>query len=184
MEVGDKVKQGELLAGVGESGEVSGSHLHLEVRVGRNDYWHTRNPLLWIAPYEGWGTLAGRFVDNRGTMIEGAEEVTVYEQGSRKPFRRTRTYFGNGVKPDEVWRENFVVPDLPAGAYDLVLGFQGARYRRTLEVLPGRTNYTVVSTAFRFVPTPTPTPTWTPTVSDTLNLTGTLPIMTTMTPTP
>ena len=38
IEVGDEVKQGELLAGVGASGEVSGPHLHFETRINNRPY--------------------------------------------------------------------------------------------------------------------------------------------------
>ena len=177
VEVGEHVAQGELIAGVGASGEVSGPHLHLEVRIGNNNYYDTRNPLLWLAPYEGWGTLAGRFVDNRGVMIPGAD-ITLYPVDADTTTRRTRTY-QEGVDPDEVWRENFVVGDLPAGRYTLTLSFEGTAYRRTLDVLPGRTNFVVVAANFTFVPTPTPTPTYTPT--PTVPLTVTLPITSTPT---
>ncbi len=180
VEVGDDVEQGQLLAGVGASGEVSGPHLHLEVRVGNNNYFDTRNPLLWIAPYEGWGTLAGRFVDNQGTMIPGAE-VQLYPLDAGATLRRTRTY-QEGVDPDDVWQENFVAADLPAGRYTLFLSFEETSYRRTLDVLPGRTNFVVVSANFTFVPTPTPTPTLTPT--PTIPLTVTVPITSTPTLSP
>lgn len=180
VEVGDEVEQGQLLAGVGASGEVSGPHLHLEVRVGNNNYFDTRNPLLWLAPYEGWGTLAGRFVDNQGTMIPGAE-VQLYPLDVDTAPRRTRTY-QEGVDPDDVWQENFVAADLPAGRYTLFLSFENTSYRRTLEVLPGRTNFVVVSANFTFVPTPTPTPTYTPT--PTVPITVTLPITSTPTLSP
>ena len=95
VQVGDHVEQGELIAGVGASGEVSGPHLHLEVRVGTNNYLKTRNPALWLAPYEGWGNLAGRFMDSRGRLIHGAMVRVVperVESNARVPIRTQRTY--------------------------------------------------------------------------------------------
>ncbi|MCA9982048.1 MAG: peptidoglycan DD-metalloendopeptidase family protein, partial [Anaerolineales bacterium] len=177
VNVGDYVEQGQLLAGVGASGLVSGPHLHFEVRVGENNYWDTRNPSLWIAPYEGWGTLAGRFIDEVGNPVLGAD-ITVVPRDVNTPIRRQRTYEDGRLKPDEVWRENFVVGDLPAGVYDVFLearlgeGVQ-TDYRRTIEVLPGRTNFMVVQGEFVFVPTPTPLPTVEPLITGTLGLTDT-----------
>lgn len=168
VEVGDVVQQGQLIAGVGASGEVSGPHLHFEVRVGENNYSSTRNPALWLAPYEGWGTLAGRFMDSRGRLIHGAMLTLTplaVDSGIETPFRRQRTYTPGGVNSDDVWQENFVVGDLPAGEYRLVLTTAGQTFRRTVRVRPGLTNYVIFQADFVWTPTatPTPTPTATPT---------------------
>jgi murein DD-endopeptidase MepM/ murein hydrolase activator NlpD len=166
VEVGDKVRTGQLIAGVGASGEVSGPHLHLEVRVGENNYSNTRNPALWLAPYEGWGTLAGRFMDNRGRLVHGAL-ITVtpveIEGGLEAPVRRQRTYGPDGINSDDVWQENFVVADLPAGEYQVAMSTSGQTFRRTVRIKPGQTNYIIFQADFRWSPTATPPPTPTPT---------------------
>lgn len=173
------VQQGQLIAGVGASGEVSGPHLHFEVRVGENTYGHTRNPMLWIAPYEGWGTLAGRVVDRNGRYITNAK-VTVTPQTVAGPEREQRTYLTNAVRPDDVWEENFVVGDLPAGRYTVLIDIEGTQYRHSVTVLPGRTNFLTIATNFTFVPTLTPTASSTPTITPVI--TGTHTISTTLTP--
>jgi hypothetical protein len=157
VEVGDYVEQGQLIAGVGSSGEVTNSHLHLEVRVGEDNYGATRNPALWLAPYEGWGTLAGRFVDRRGRLIPGAT-VSVRSVSADVPTRLQRTY-SLSVRSDDVWRENFVVGDLPAGQFMLLVSVNNITYRRDVVILPGQTTFEVISTQFEYVPTATPTPT-------------------------
>ena len=175
VEVGDDVQQGQLLAGIGQSGAVSGAHLHLEVRVGGNNRFNSRNPELWLAPYSGWGTLAGRFTDKRGRPITNAFIAVELEDGSG-PTRTRRTYTYDGVTPDEVWNENFVVADLPAGRYTLELTSEadGVTYERTVEVLPGRTNFISIQADFTFIPTPTPIPS--PTITGTLPISPLLPI--------
>lgn len=178
VEVGDQVDQGQLIAGVGASGEVSGPHLHLEVRVGDNNYANTVNPALWLAPYEGWGTLAGRFMDNRGEPIHGAQLtiIPVNVVGDLEvPIQRQRTYEPSTVNPDEVWQENFVVADLPAGEYRVILVTAGETFRRTVTIQPGQTNYIIVQADFNWAPTatPTPTPTAAPTALPTLAVTPT-----------
>lgn len=164
VEVGEYVQQGQLLAGVGASGEVSGPHLHLEVRIGENNYYSVRNPMLWIAPFEGWGTLAGRLEDRRGRKISAAW-VTVRPENVVANQRVVRTYFNHTLTPsDDIWDENFVVGDLPAGRYSITIQAAGRTFRRTVEVLPGITNFVVFQADFNFVPTlvPTPAPTATP----------------------
>jgi murein DD-endopeptidase MepM/ murein hydrolase activator NlpD len=162
VEVGDYVRQGQLIAGVGASGEVTGPHLHLEVRVGRNTYNHTRNPLLWLAPYEGWGTLAGRLVDRQNRRIQGAM-VTVIPQTVNTTQRTTRSYMTDLVNSDEVWDENFVVADLPAGRYEVLVDVNGRIFRRVVEIKAGQTNFIAVQTDFVVIPTATPTATPIPT---------------------
>jgi hypothetical protein len=164
--VGDSVQQGQLIAGVGASGEVSGPHLHLEVRVGANHYDFTRNPALWLAPFEGWGTLAGRFIDNRGQLIHGAL-VTVRPENVDTvvdvPVRHVLTYSPYRINSDDVWNENFAFGDLPAGDYTVEFRTAGRIYRRSVEIKPEITNYIVVQADIFWVPTPEPTATPTPT---------------------
>lgn len=177
VNVGDQVTQGQLLAGVGSSGEVTSSHLHLEVRLGENNYNNTQNPTLWLAPFEGYGTLAGRFVDRNGRFITDATLLLTRDDGTAPP-RTQRTYSPN-MPNDPAWQENFVIGDLPAGHYTLLLTVNGTNYRRRIQILPGRTSFELISTQFSFSPTATPTITPLPTpaqpITPTLTLTATIP---------
>jgi murein DD-endopeptidase MepM/ murein hydrolase activator NlpD len=176
VEVDDVVEKGQLIAGVGASGEVSGPHLHLEVRVGKNNYQSTRNPALWMAPYEGWGTLAGRFMDQRGRLIHGAQ-ISVFpveiDNNVEVSIKRLRTYEPSSINSDDVWLENFVVGDLPAGEYRVVISTAGETFRRTVFIRPGQTNYIVLQADFDWGPTATPAPTITPVPSLTATRAGT-----------
>lgn len=178
VQVGDYVQQGQLLAGVGGTGFTSGPHLHFEVRIGENQYYATRNPHLWLAPFEGWGTLAGRFVDSRGEFISGADlVVTPLRVEVDTSIRVQKTYEDRRLIPDELWNENFVVGDLPAGRYRLELSITTTddgltrTYTNVVDVRPGRTNFVIVQADFVFVPTPTPLPS--PTITGTLSISNT-----------
>lgn len=158
VQEGDIVQQGQLIAGVGSSGEVSGPHLHFEVRVGSNNYNDARNPALWLAPFEGWGTLAGRFVDKNSQMISSAS-LTLTPLDVDTAVRKQRTYYPT-VRSDQVWRENFVFGDVPAGHYRLTIDANDGVhiYQREVTIFPGQTSFEIISTNFEFVPTPTPVP--------------------------
>ena len=189
VNVGDRVETGQLIAGVGGSGIVTGPHLHFEVRIGRNHYFSARNPDLWLAPYEGWGTLAGRFVDKADLPIGNARiTVTPLFDDDTAVVRRERTYMDQRLPADENWQENFAISDLPAGKYEVVIEMplvEGdgqadesvllRRFTDTIEVFPGRTNFLVVQADFFYVPTPTPTPTITP-IPTATPITATIPI--------
>ena len=47
---GDSVKQGQVIAKMGSSGNSTGAHLHFEVREGQNEYSATVDPLNYIDP--------------------------------------------------------------------------------------------------------------------------------------
>lgn len=133
------VMQGIPVGTIGDSGIAIGPHLHLEIRVGGNglDYRTTRNPDLWIAPYPGYGTLAGRISNQNGMPVRG--QLVLVRSGSRT--RETYTY-GERVNGDAVWQENFTLGDLPAGTYEVVISDNGnIRFRQDVSILNGQTAF-------------------------------------------
>ena len=142
VQVGQTIRTGDKIAAVGEEGTAAiGPHLHLEVRVGTNDYAHTRNPTLWVAPYPGTGTLIGRLVDSRGQPIPQAK--IIFRRASRPdaPYREADTYPNRSVNPDEEWQENFAMPQLDPGPLLVQSIYNGRFYSETVTITDGRTQY-------------------------------------------
>lgn len=126
------VAAGEVIGLSGGTGVADGPHLHFEVRLGQNDYYHTRNPLLWIYPFPDYGTVAGRVTWPDGSP---AYEVPVSLRRLDAPSRylATTTYADDNVNPTELWDENFALDDVPAGYYEVTVRL-GENRRITEEV--------------------------------------------------
>lgn len=137
---GQQVASGEEIGKVGGTGVANGGpHLHFEVRVGNPmDYFtSTRNPDLWIKPYYGYGTLAGRVVDSSGALLPNVSLIIRSDGGS---VRYTATYAGSENIPDEAWGENFTYGDLPEGWYEVsAQSARGRIYRARVYVHAGQT---------------------------------------------
>ena len=169
-EVGQHVAQGEPIAEVGVGGAATVPHLHLEVRVGTNEFSSTRNPMLWIDPGPTRGVLAGRLIDPQGRPWQGVVVTLVSADEDETEFINTFTYQGdpqNLINPDELLAENFLFADVLPGEYTLYVKLQGVEYRQPVQIIEGElTTVELVTEAYK-TPTPTvevpPTPETTPT---------------------
>ncbi|MBT3338887.1 MAG: peptidoglycan DD-metalloendopeptidase family protein [Anaerolineae bacterium] len=136
---GQWVQAGEQLGLVGDTGHTTGPHLHFEARLGRNDFFDTYNPELWIAPPQGWGVLTGSVVDEKGSPLRHYQvSVQSYESGR---MRSVRTYGPQVVNSDAYYQENLVLSDLPAGWYEIQIHYDGEELRQQIQIFPGQVSY-------------------------------------------
>ena len=133
VSVGQKVSARQAIALSGASGIADGPHLHFEVRLGRNDYLSTRNPLLWLYPFTDHGTVAGRIARPNNSPLEELL-VTATRLDARSTYKGTTTYGGNTVNGDNGWQENYVLDDLEAGYYLIQTTFGNKKYKQEVWV--------------------------------------------------
>jgi len=147
VQVGQKVKTGEVIGLVGMSGVAEGPHLHMEVRYGKNDYASTVNPELWVRPLEGRGTLAGLVVSTEGKPIPEAKIVLYRADAPDKPVWTILSYPDREVNPDPVWGENFAIGDLQAGDWLVKVYHKQRLYSHKVTISSGKTSWITIQVA-------------------------------------
>ncbi len=136
---GMHVQAGDLLGLSGETGKVTGPHLHFEVRLGKNDYFTTQNPELWMVPPQGWGVLAGRVLNSAGERNTG-QDVFLKSKVSSQQWM-VKSYGPEAINSDAYYNENLVLGDIPAGIYQILIPYSGINYNWDIEIRPGAISY-------------------------------------------
>ena len=121
VKAGDAVRQGQVIAQMGTSGNSTGSHLHFEVRVGTNTRAATVDPLTYVDPKNPRPT---------STVVEGSSSkqtvcLTLKENG----------YYDNAVVAilRNMYSESNFIPNNLEGIYEKKYGYTDETYTAAVD---------------------------------------------------
>lgn len=146
VQVGQHLQAGEQFGTVGDTGVAIGPHCHFEVRLGVNDYAHTRNPILWMRPLPGTGAVAGLVEDRNGNSVHGVNVTLLQDNETQDYVQDTETYGRDAhpaVNPDDQLHENWAMGDLKAGKYLVSATVGGLYYLRHITITDGHLTFIV-----------------------------------------
>ena len=157
VKVGDRVRTGQRISRVGNTGRATNDHLHLELAASPTDSIgaivdstqrfppYTTNPELWVRPLPGTGIVAGRVVGSDGESVPQARIYGLVKPlPTETPFSFAETY-GDKGHSHPLYGEHFAVGDVPAGRYVVGTEIEGKRVLREVTVSPGKVTWVVFS---------------------------------------
>lgn len=152
VRTGYHVAPDTIVGTLGQTGVADGPHLHLEVRIGGNEYANTVNPLLWIVPPAGTGTVAVRLVSAANRIWEEARIHLVANDGAAR-YQTMNYRLEPGIQHDPWWGETAAFGAVRVGAYTVFATIRGERVSAPVLVTEGQTTFVELKTVrTRFEP--------------------------------
>jgi hypothetical protein len=152
---GDRVRAGQEIARVGNTGRATNDHLHLELSASPTDSLraivdssqrfppYTTNAELWVEPLPGTGIVAGQVFGADGAPVRQARIYGIVKrEPTETPFSFAETY-GDKGHSHPLYGEHFAVGDVPAGSYVVGTEVGGKRVLRRVTVAPGKLTWVV-----------------------------------------